>query len=97
MNFATKFLKPRLGFTYKVIYERIATQAPVISSNKESIEVILHNKKEKFPLVWLRDNCTCEKCYHQQSISRIIDWNDFNTNITAESVEVSYRFKTHIP
>lgn len=90
MNIAKKLFQSRFGcYSYKVIFERIATQAPAISSDKESIELVLNNRKERFPLVWLRDNCTCEKCYHKQTISRIINWDDFNTNVAADSVEVS--------
>lgn len=90
MNLAKKFiLRSRLSCSYKVICERLATLAPRITNDRESIEVTLQDRREKFPLVWLRDNCTCEKCYHKQSISRIIDWNDFDTNVAANSVEVS--------
>lgn len=89
MNVAKKLFKSRYCYSYKVIFERITSQVPTISNDKESLEVILNNKTERFPLVWLRDNCTCEKCYHKQSISRIINWDDFNTNVAAESVEVS--------
>lgn len=89
MNFANKLLKLRFGCLYKTICKTFTTEAVTISSDKESIEITLQNRKEKFPLVWLRDNCTCEKCYHKQSISRIINWNEFDTNIAAKSVEVS--------
>lgn len=92
MNIAKKLFKSHfVHSSYKVISESFATQAPKISIDKESIEVVLNNKTEKFPLVWLRDNCTCEKCYHKQSISRIINWDDYQTNIAAESVHVSIR------
>lgn len=90
MNIAKKLFQSRYS-SFKVIFERLATQAPVISNDKESIEVVLNNRKERFPLVWLRDNCTCEKCYHKQTISRIINWDDFDTNVAADSVEVSLR------
>lgn len=89
MNVAKRLFKLQFANTYRVILERFATQAPTISSDQQSIEVLLNNTTETFPLVWLRDNCSCDKCYHKQSISRIINWDDFNTNIAAKSVEVS--------
>lgn len=60
-----------------------------INSQNESFE--LHNteadittgkqKKFEFPFVYLRDNCQCEKCYHAQSSSRTINWENFDVSI----------------
>lgn len=47
-----------------------------------------NNVTDKFPLVWLRDNCTCENCFHKASHSRIINWRNFDLNVKATSVEV---------
>uniref|UniRef100_W8BUB0 Gamma-butyrobetaine dioxygenase n=2 Tax=Ceratitis capitata TaxID=7213 RepID=W8BUB0_CERCA len=41
----------------------------------------------KFPSVWLRDNCYCEKCFHQSSKSRRIDWDYFDTEVLALDVQ----------
>lgn len=60
-----------------------------ISQDKENLEVNIENNLEKFPFVWLRDNCTCDKCYHKESKSRIINWSDFNIDVKAKYVEVS--------
>lgn len=62
-----------------------------ISRDKENLEVNIENNLEKFPLVWLRDNCTCDKCYHRESKSRIINWTDFNVDVKAKTVEVGRR------
>lgn len=44
---------------------------------------------QKFPLVWLRDNCQCAQCFHHESSSRIIDWTRFDVNVQPETIEVS--------
>lgn len=59
-----------------------------ISANKENLEVNIENNLEKYPLVWLRDNCTCDNCYHKESKSRIINWANFNVDIKAKNIEV---------
>lgn len=89
MNTANRLFKWRSISSYKVLFDGFATHTPKISNDKQSIEIVLNNRKEMFPLVWLRDNCTCDKCYHNQSISRIINWDEFDTNVAAKSVEVS--------
>jgi len=38
-------------------------------------------KKLEFPFVYLRDNCQCDVCYHAQSFSRTIDWENFDASI----------------
>lgn len=52
------------------------------------IQIKLENELEQFPLVWLRDNCTCSKCFHKTTKSRIINWSEFNINTTIEDVKV---------
>lgn len=59
-----------------------------ISNNKENLVITNKNRIEHFPLVWLRDNCTCEMCFHQNSNSRIINWNNFDISPKVKSVEV---------
>lgn len=59
-----------------------------VSHDEEHLEIKIGQVLERFPLVWLRDNCTCENCYHKPSKSRIINWNDFNIDVKATSVEV---------
>ncbi|CRK97926.1 CLUMA_CG011299, isoform A [Clunio marinus] len=38
-------------------------------------------KKFEFPFVYLRDNCQCEFCYHAQSSSRTLSWENFDVSI----------------
>ncbi|KAK9695648.1 Taurine catabolism dioxygenase TauD, TfdA family [Popillia japonica] len=58
-----------------------------VSDDNESLEVKYQKRTDKFPLVWLRDNCTCENCFHKSSQSRIINWKEFDINIKVNSVE----------
>lgn len=59
-----------------------------ISTNNEDLIVNFDNEKNYFPLVWLRDNCTCDKCFHKSTQSRIINWNAFNIDTKVKSIEV---------
>ncbi|KAM3958621.1 gamma-butyrobetaine dioxygenase [Aphomia sociella] len=43
-------------------------------------------KNLSFPYVWLRDNCQCEKCFHQSAKSRILDWSNFDVNVKPQDV-----------
>lgn len=61
----------------------------IVSKDRENLEVIVDNVVERFPLVWLRDNCRCDNCFHKQSSSRIINWDDFNIDVQVKSIEVS--------
>lgn len=67
-----------------------------LSVDKENLEVNFDNDVERYPLVWLRDNCTCENCFHKQSTSRIINWNEFNVDPKVKSVEVRKNNKKHV-
>lgn len=60
-----------------------------VTGDNEYLQIIKENNTHYFPLVWLRDNCTCEKCYHGQSSSRILNWDSFNVDVKTRSVEVS--------
>jgi gamma-butyrobetaine dioxygenase len=42
----------------------------------------------KFPHVWLRDNCRCEKCYHHSANSRFIEWSKFDLNVKPKDVSL---------
>lgn len=47
-------------------------------------------QRYEFPLVWLRDNCQCPKCFHPGSYSRIHDWELFKPDSVAiQSCSVS--------
>lgn len=62
-----------------------------VSNNKEDLVVKFGGNDEHFPLVWLRDNCRCENCFHPGSHSRIINWNNFNVDVKIKSVETTER------
>lgn len=47
------------------------------------------DQKLKYPLVWLRDNCNCEMCFHASSRSRIINWENFQVNPKLQNIVVS--------
>ncbi|KAF5279676.1 hypothetical protein FQR65_LT15311 [Abscondita terminalis] len=59
-----------------------------LSENKEDLIIKIKDRNEHFPLVWLRDNCRCESCFHHNSNSRIIDWSTFDTSPTVKNIEV---------
>lgn len=43
-----------------------------------------------FPGIWLRDNCQCEQCFHQDSLSRKpLRWNNFDTKVKVRHITVS--------
>ncbi|KAK5649421.1 hypothetical protein RI129_000450 [Pyrocoelia pectoralis] len=60
-----------------------------VSENQENLIVDIGKQKEVFPLVWLRDNCKCPSCFHENSTSRIINWIDFNVSPKVESVQTT--------
>ncbi|XP_004535996.1 gamma-butyrobetaine dioxygenase [Ceratitis capitata] len=42
-----------------------------------------------FPGIWLRDNCQCEQCFHQDSLSRKpLRWNNFDTKVKVRHITV---------
>lgn len=54
--------------------------------------VVLLKDDFKFPAVWLRDNCQCSECFHNDSNSRTIMWKDFNVNVKPLEVQVQKNF-----
>ncbi|CAK1602581.1 unnamed protein product [Parnassius mnemosyne] len=54
--------------------------ASSIIYNEDVVTLEIQGKSLKFPFVWLRDNCQCEKCFHKSAKSRILDWSKFNLN-----------------
>ncbi|KRT80841.1 hypothetical protein AMK59_5280, partial [Oryctes borbonicus] len=58
-----------------------------ISEDNENLEIKRNKIIDKFPLVWLRDNCTCENCFHKSSQSRIINWKEFDVDVKVRSIE----------
>ena len=56
-----------------------------------------HAERMKFPNVWLRDNCSCSKCFHETSQSRSLDWGKFDLGIKVKSLKVCFsKFENNI-
>lgn len=47
-----------------------------------------NNSSYTFPIVWLRDNCQCDQCFHVESKSRIIDWKNFDVNVKPIAIDL---------
>ena len=58
------------------------------------LELESGNEVEKFPYVWLRDNCQCEKCFEQKSFSRVVNLNEFPVDIKPKEVKVHCSLQT---
>lgn len=46
-------------------------------------------RKFEFPIIWLRDNCQCEECFHSQTYTRTINWDNFDFNVQSKQIKVS--------
>lgn len=64
-------------------------QSIVLSEIGDESVFVNENVDHDFPLVWLRDNCQCDKCFHSHSTSRTIDWETFNVTPYTENVQVA--------
>lgn len=53
--------------------------------------IVILKEQLKFPAIWLRDNCQCSECFHKDSNSRTIIWNDFNVNVNPIDIQVKYK------
>lgn len=80
------------------INKEIVQHSQSISASVENRFIVMNytdltneKVKYKYPLVWLRDNCQCPKCYHNHSKSRAINWelNRYNTEPKSVSVSLS--------
>jgi hypothetical protein len=71
-----------------------------LNMKKKLMRIALGNGQfYQFPYVWLRDNCQCSSCFHNDSNSRTIDWETFDVNVYPKSVKVKkiqLSFDTHI-
>lgn len=62
----------------------------VVLQSNEATSVDEPAKQFKYPIIWLRDNCHCDKCYHASSKSRTINWETFDFDrAVPKSVSVS--------
>lgn len=91
-----------LGFSKKCLSINVKYASFFAASAEKSADnrhmIVRFNNSEnsskdeqlKYPLIWLRDNCQCSKCFHAQTKSRSIDWTKFNhKNAQFKSVSVS--------
>lgn len=94
------------NFKYSTI---VATNAKTIENDRFIIMDFVHNEKTptkttthnnkrlKFPLIWLRDNCQCSQCFDSSSKSRTMDWTKFTINdAQPKSLSVSLIVHIHI-
>ena len=44
---------------------------------------------DKFPFLWLRDNCQCEECFNHDSLARSFLMKDLRLDITPKSAKVN--------
>lgn len=59
-----------------------------VQTNLESQLIVLRDGFE-FPIIWLRDNCQCPKCFDPQTYTRTIDWDNFDFGVQPKRVQVS--------
>ena len=88
-RFKTNWTKIRRSSTSAVPVEVIPA---VRSNNEEGMLEISWSAAElpsKYPYVWLRDNCLCEKCHHPISHARNFYMKDLNLDVTPVDVDVS--------
>ncbi|XP_077290144.1 gamma-butyrobetaine dioxygenase [Arctopsyche grandis] len=67
----------------------LSDDKPTINTSQDFIHLQEKNSQHDFPHVWLRDNCQCEKCFHVESKSRIINWKYFDVNTKPSDVQLT--------
>lgn len=75
---------------------RTASIEAAVSFDNESLVVKNGTGTHEFPLVWLRDNCRCPNCFHADSQSRIINWNEFNIDVKVKEIGFRKENEIHI-
>ncbi|XP_049792672.1 gamma-butyrobetaine dioxygenase-like isoform X2 [Schistocerca nitens] len=61
---------------------------PVATVDGELVSLQLPSgEHHKFPIMWLRDNCQCPKCFNSQQMSRIIYWDELDTNVKPADIQ----------
>lgn len=95
-SYTTKYFPRKLyqnnRFSTKPLLTTHQQQVKVRSENNGRIvSLLLQSPGDplRYPTVWLRDNCTCSECFHEQSMSRTIDWEVFDVNIQIRDIWVS--------
>lgn len=59
-----------------------------VNDAKKTIVLVDGSDAFEYPFVWLRDNCQCSECFHETSLSRIINWEKFDLSVSPKNVEV---------
>lgn len=87
----SKYLPKVLKRFNRSIYRSAGCLAKINVLNDDKYVVLScdESKSLKYPIVWLRDNCQCKECFHDGSMSRIIDWSKFNVNVKIDNISVS--------
>ena len=44
--------------------------------------------RDEYPYVWLRENCQCPKCFHEDALGRLFLMSDLDLDIKAESADI---------
>ncbi|WP_266143601.1 gamma-butyrobetaine hydroxylase-like domain-containing protein, partial [Escherichia coli] len=75
----------------------VATQAaaavqqqprPVAAVEGEVVSLQLPSgEHHRLPVLWLRDNCRCPKCFNSQQMSRVIYWDELDTSVKPVDVQ----------
>lgn len=87
----SKYLPKVLKRLNRTIYRSAGCLAKINVLNDDKYVVLNcdESKSLKYPIIWLRDNCQCKECFHDGSMSRIIDWSKFNVNVKIDNISVS--------
>lgn len=74
-------------FEPKIKTSQIHSRSVLLKQSEDRfLKLDIKGENLKFPFVWLRENCQCEKCFHPSAKSRTIDWSNFNVNVISKDV-----------
>lgn len=76
------------GYFYSTLSKSSLSFEPVKIVG-DNLRVQLKSSYYDFPLVWLRDNCRCDQCFHPNSQSRIICWKTFDIGVQPEYISTN--------
>lgn len=86
-------ISPR-AFTTNIQNDKQPEFAIKVNAAKETIEIINAKDVYEYPFVWLRDNCQCPECFHQTSLSRTLNWENFDLSVSPKNVQIDESKKT---
>ncbi|XP_050078313.1 gamma-butyrobetaine dioxygenase-like [Anopheles maculipalpis] len=74
----------RVKSTRLVVQESTSSRRQIreatVDTNRSRVVLRVDTERYEFPAVWLRDNCQCERCFHDGSSSRVLDWERFDVD-----------------